>query len=93
MIGERGEASKGRSEGYATAPLRGLEHPRYEIVPVGGAREQAVRLPMGAEVSVTCSPTLGIGSTLALAEYLHGQGYRVVPHLAARLIEGEAHLK
>ncbi len=58
-----------------------------------GAREQAVHLPAGAEVSVTCSPTLGIGSTLALAEDLLGRGFRVVPHLAARLIEDEAHLK
>ena len=93
MIEEQGETSGGRREGYSTALLRGLEHPRYEIVPVGGAREQAVRLPAGAEVSVTCSPTLGIGSTLSLAEDLHGQGYGVVPHLAARLIESEAHLK
>ena len=92
MIGEHGEASRGRREEYATVPLRGLEYPRYEIVPVKGAREQAIHLPVGAEVSITCSPTLGIGNTLTLAEDLRGQGYRVVPHLAARLIEGEAHL-
>ena len=93
MIGERGEAPGGRHEGCPTAPLRGLEHPRYEIVPVGGARGQIAHLPAGAEVSVTCSPTLGIGSTLELAEELHGRGFRVVPHLAARLIEGEDHLR
>lgn len=93
LIGEQGEASKGRREGYAKAPLRGLERPRYEMVPIKGAREQAIHLPAGAEVSITCSPTLGIGSTLALAEDLLGQGFRVVPHLAARLVEGEDHLK
>ena len=93
MIGERREASNGRRTGYAGAPLRRLEHPRYEIVPVKGAHEQAVHLPVGAEVSVTCSPTLGIGNTLALAEDLLRQGFRVVPHLAARLVEGETHLK
>ena len=93
MIGEHGETPKGGREGHATAPLRGLEHPRYELVPVEGDREQAVHLPDGAEVSVTCSPALGIGATLAFAEDLLGRGFRVVPHLAARLIEGEAHLK
>ena len=93
MIGEHGEASNGRRTGYAGAPLRGLEHPRYEIVPVKGAHEQTVHVPVGAEVSVTCSPTLGTGKTLALAEDLLRRGFRVVPHLAARLVEGEAHLK
>ncbi|QIN80753.1 methylenetetrahydrofolate reductase [Rubrobacter marinus] len=70
-----------------------MEHPRYELVPVEGAREQAIYLPAGAEVSVTCSPTLGIGSTIALAEELLARGFPVVPHLAARLIEDETRLK
>lgn len=92
MIGDRAGASGGRREGDA-APLRGLSCPRYELVPVSGAREQAAHLPPGSEVSITCSPTLGIENTLALAEDLLGQGFRVVPHLAARLVAGEAHLK
>lgn len=92
-IEEHEGAPEERREGYATAPLRGLESPRYELVPVAGAREQAAYLPAGAEVSVTCSPTLGIGSTIALAEELLSRGFGVVPHLAARLIEDETHLK
>lgn len=93
MIGGHGEASKGGRGGHDSAPLRGLEHPRYELVPVKGAREQAAHLPDGAEVSVTCSPTLGIVNTIELAEDLLGQGFAVVPHLAARLVQGEAHLE
>jgi methylenetetrahydrofolate reductase (NADPH) len=93
LIGRREEASNEGREWRAAVPLRGLEHPRYEFVPVKGAREQAIHLPASAEVSVTCSPSLGIGSTLALAEYLVRRGFRVVPHLAARLVEGEAHLE
>ena len=93
MIGDDGGASNGGREGHAQAPLRTLEHPRYELVPIKGAREQGAHLPAGAEVSITCSPALGIESTISLAEDLLGQGFGVVPHLAARLVEGEVHLK
>lgn len=70
-----------------------LERPRFEIVPIEGALEQAKLLPSGAEVSITCSPTLGIENTLALAEKLSNRGFRVVPHVSARLLTGEDHLK
>ena len=93
MIGGHGEVSEGRRAWYDPAPLRRLEHPRYELVPVKGAHEQAAHLADGAEVSVTCSPSLGIGNTLELAEDLLGQGFSVVPHLAARLVRGDAHLE
>lgn len=43
-------------------------------------------------VTITSSPTRGVEATLALAELLIGHGYRVVPHLAARLIAGRAQL-
>jgi methylenetetrahydrofolate reductase (NADPH) len=36
---------------------------------------------------------LGIENTLALAEELAERGFRVVPHLSARLVRGEGHLK
>ena len=41
---------------------------------------------------MSCSPALGIENTLALAEELSGRGFRVVPHLAARLVTGTGHL-
>lgn len=69
-----------------------MEHPRYEIVPVKGAYEQAGYLPPGSEVSITCSPASGLENTLALAEKLSARGFRVVPHIPARLITGEDHL-
>jgi methylenetetrahydrofolate reductase (NADPH) len=42
---------------------------------------------------VTSSPARGIDATLALAERLAAHGYRVVPHLAARLVSNRAHLR
>jgi methylenetetrahydrofolate reductase (NADPH) len=42
---------------------------------------------------VTASPKKGIETTLEFAERLTKQGYQVVPHLSARLVVDEAHLK
>jgi methylenetetrahydrofolate reductase (NADPH) len=44
-------------------------------------------------VAVTSSPTRGIEATLGLCEQLTGAGFDVAPHLAARLIRGEQHLR
>lgn len=66
--------------------------PRFELIPIKGALEAADHLPKGAEVAVSCSPALGIENTLALAGELSGRGFRVVPHLAARLVTGTGHL-
>ena len=66
---------------------------RYEVIPAK-ATEQAVAdvLPAGMTVAVTASPVKGLEPTIELAEKLAARGYRVVPHLAARSVAGEAHL-
>jgi methylenetetrahydrofolate reductase (NADPH) len=70
-----------------------LGSPRYEVIPAK-ATEQAVLdwVPAGMTVTVTASPVKGLEPTVALAEQLAGQGYRVVPHLAARSVESQQHL-
>src|SRR5918993_4405093 len=70
-----------------------LSRPRFEILPTKGAEEQADHLPIDAKVAVTCSPTKGIESTLQFSERLLERGFRVVPHIAARLVAGKAHLE
>jgi methylenetetrahydrofolate reductase (NADPH) len=70
-----------------------LSRPRFEILPTKGAEEQADHLPKGAKVAVTCSPTKGIESTLRFSEGLLERGFRVVPHIAARLVADRAHLE
>ena len=70
-----------------------LAEPRFEILPTKRAEEQAEHLPEDAKVAVTCSPTKGIESTLRLSERLLERGFRVVPHIAARLVSGRAHLE
>jgi methylenetetrahydrofolate reductase (NADH) len=44
-------------------------------------------------VTVTASPAKGLDATVALTERLAARGYRVVPHLSARLIRDDAHLR
>ena len=70
-----------------------LSRPRFEILPTRGAEEQADYLPRDAKVAVTCSPTKGVESTLRLSEGLLQRGFRVVPHIAARLVSDRAHLQ
>ena len=56
--------------------------------------EQAVleHVPRDLTVTITSSPKRGVGPTLELAERLAHYGYRVVPHLAARLIADRGQL-
>jgi methylenetetrahydrofolate reductase (NADPH) len=62
-------------------------------MPLDGA-ERAVleHLPRELTLTVTSSPSRGVEATFELAERLAGHGYRVVPHLAARLISDERQL-
>src|SRR5579875_1548163 len=70
-----------------------LQHARYEVLPTPSA-EDAVHasLPPGFTVTITASPSKGLEATLALAERLAAAGYRVVPHLAARMVAGRTEL-
>jgi len=73
------------------APL--LHKTRYEVVPTPSAEDAVLEsVPRDVVVTVTASPTKGLEPTLALAERLAASGYRVVPHLSARLVRDRAHL-
>lgn len=69
-----------------------LAQPRFELIPIKGMLEQAAALPPGSQVSVTCSPKLGLERTLETAVGLGERGFQVVPHLAARLVRDRGHL-
>ena len=71
-----------------------LRRPRYEVFPLDSVVDRVMEhLPADVTLTVTASPTKGIEPTLAVAERLAAQGRQVVPHLAARLIADEVHLK
>ena len=70
-----------------------LRSPRLEVFPADGVDDAVGEwLPVGRTVTVTASPAKGLDATIGLAERLAGRGYRVVPHLSARLVADDAHL-
>jgi methylenetetrahydrofolate reductase (NADPH) len=71
-----------------------LRSPRYEVLPTEDVEERVVAtVPREVTITVTASPRRGIEATIGLAERLSERGYKVVPHLSARLIRDESHLK
>ena len=50
-------------------------------------------MPRDRTITVTASPSKGLEATFDLAERLHGHGYVVVPHLAARMVSGRSELE
>jgi methylenetetrahydrofolate reductase (NADPH) len=77
----------------SSAVARLLKAPRYEVIPVNGIEEKGAALPFGTTVAVTASPQHGIERTIDVSAHLAGRGYRVVPHLAARMIAGRGQLE
>lgn len=85
--GRRGGSAQRRD---ATARL--LARPRYEVLPLPGTLDRAAALPPGSTVTVTSSPRRGVDATIELAEGLSRNGFRAVPHLAARQFADRAQL-
>lgn len=69
-----------------------LHSVRFEIVPLKSADAAIAALPPTSNVSVTCSPTKGIGATVELCERVLAAGHLAVPHIAARMVEGPKHV-
>jgi methylenetetrahydrofolate reductase (NADPH) len=73
------------------APL--LQRPRYEVFPAKSTEDAVLEwVPTDLTVTVTASPAKGLDPTLDLTERLSALGYRVVPHVSARLVRDDAHL-
>jgi methylenetetrahydrofolate reductase (NADPH) len=66
--------------------------PRFELIPLKSVEQAIADLPPGAEASVTCSPVKGIEATLDLTARVIGLGHHAVPHIAARMVEGQQHV-
>ncbi|MBD0318212.1 MAG: methylenetetrahydrofolate reductase [Thermoleophilia bacterium] len=82
------------TDGAREALRQHLRRPRYEIFPAAGIADELSELvPREVKVTVTASPRLGTGATLELAEEISRRGYRVAPHLSARLIRDSRELE
>jgi methylenetetrahydrofolate reductase (NADPH) len=70
-----------------------LRAARYEVIPTKTIEEKVLAaVPKDVTITVTASPAKGLDATLDLAEAFAGHGYRVVPHVAARLLRDASHL-
>ncbi|GIW56479.1 MAG: methylenetetrahydrofolate reductase [Nitrospiraceae bacterium] len=66
---------------------------RYEVIPLEGVAGLVKdHVPREIPVTITASPSRGLGPTLQLTEDLAEMGYSVVPHLSARLVHDEREL-
>lgn len=71
-----------------------LRRPRYEVIPLPGIEEQvAEHVPKDITLTVTASPKKGLGATLETAGQLAESGFKVSPHLSARLVVDKWHLR
>lgn len=65
----------------------------FEVVPMKSLDSATAALPVGAEVSVTCSPVKGIEETQRVTEDLLTKGFRPIPHISARMVRDADHVK
>jgi len=64
-----------------------------EVIPLRGADEKALAIPAASTITITCSPKFGLDRTVEHVIRARESGHRVVPHLAARMVEDEAQLQ
>ncbi|MDN0196741.1 methylenetetrahydrofolate reductase [Streptomyces sp. S.PNR 29] len=71
-----------------------LDSVRYEVLPARATEDKVLaHVPRDVVVTVTASPVKGLEPTLDLTGRLAAHGYRVAPHVPARLLRDDAHLK
>ncbi len=70
-----------------------LADPCFEIIPLKGIEKKVRHIPPGSDVAITCSPDRGIPATLELTRNLRNHGFNLIPHIAARMVRDEAHLR
>lgn len=76
------------------AALARAMHATYmEIFPSPSIEQRLDVLEPGCYVAVTCSPARGVDVTLDLSEHLLARGFRVIPHIAAKMVRDHGHLQ
>ena len=75
------------------ALLHAVRESYMEIFPTPTIESRLDVLAPGSYIAVTCSPTRGVDETLDMSERLADRGFRVVPHVAARMVRDKAHLR
>ena len=72
--------------------LHSVREAYMEIFPTGSIESKLDVLEPHSYVAVTCSPTRGVDATLDMVERLSQRGFRLVPHIAAKMVRDRSHL-
>ena len=64
-----------------------------EVFPTSSIESKLDVLEPQSYVAITCSPSKGVDVTLDMAERLAGRGFKLVPHIAAKMVRDDAHLR
>ncbi len=74
--------------------LRDMVHEAYmEVFPTDTIESRLEVLEPESYVAVTCSPSKGVDETLDMTERLALRGFKVVPHIAAKMVKDKQHLR
>jgi methylenetetrahydrofolate reductase (NADPH) len=65
----------------------------FELIPLKNVDQEAKFIPPGSTVAVTASPKKSLETTLTLSEQFASQGFRMIPHIAARMVTSHEHLQ
>jgi methylenetetrahydrofolate reductase (NADPH) len=72
--------------------IRALHDAYMEVFPTATIEDKLMVLEPGSDVAVTCSPSRSVRETLDMTEHLAGRGFKVIPHIAAKMVRNHAHL-
>jgi methylenetetrahydrofolate reductase (NADPH) len=81
-----------KSESQKHALAKSVHDAYMEIFPTDSIEDKLDVLEPNSYVAVTCSPSKGIDATLDMSERLAARGFKIVPHVAAKMVRDEAHL-
>ena len=74
--------------------LKYMVHEAYmEVFPTDTIESRLDVLEPFSYVAVTCSPSKGVDETLDMTERLALRGFKVVPHVAAKMVRNKQHLR
>jgi len=82
-----------KSDAERQALLHTVKEAYMEIFPTPTIESKLDVLEPNSYVAVTCSPSKGVDVTLDMVERLAQRGFKVVPHIAARMVKDDAHLR
>jgi len=82
-----------KSETERLALTHSVHEAYMEIFPTDSVESDLAVLEPGAFVAVTCSPSKGVDETLDMAARIAARGFKVVPHVAAKMVKNETHLR